>query len=366
MMDEIVTALTRFRSVFVIASGSTMAFKGQAVTPGEAARRLGVRYVLEGSVRRSADRVRIAVKVTDTTDGAQIWAERFDDTLSDVFALQDRVAFEVATAIVPAMRSAELHGLEQRRPEQMAVRELVLRGNQLVRSFRREGGLEGVALLERAVALDPSHAFAHASLANAYQVMARFMTSPDASGVKAVELAKRAVALDGRDAEVLAYSANALNGLSGEVDLAAEWIARALSLNQGAAFTWFVSGLLGIRRGTIDIAIEHLRTAGRLDPLSSLKAGSSFFIAAGRFAQGRFDEALRLSRESRHLLASRHAVEAAALGHLGRLEEGRQALAAFRAIAGDIVVEEVGQLFAPEGERLYREGLSRITAAAGA
>lgn len=360
VMDEIVTALTRFRSVFVIASGSTMVFKGQAVTPSEAARRLGVRYILEGSVRSSAGRVRIAVKVTDTTDGSQTWAERFDDTLADVFALQDRVAFEVATAIVPALRSAEAHGLELRKPDEMGVRQLVVRGQQLVRTFRRDSGLEGLALLERAVALDPSHALAHAYLANACQVMAHFTAAPDAAHARGVAMAKRAVVLDGRDAEVLAFSANALNGASDEVDLAAEWIARALTLNDGSAFTWFVSGLLEMRRGAVATAIEHMQKVRRLDPLSSLSAAGAFFIAAGRFAQGNFEEALRLSRESGHLLAWRHALEASALGHLGRLEEGRRALATFRSLGGD-GGDVPRTLFGLDGQRLLQEGLSRLT-----
>ena len=117
MMEEIVAGLTRFKTLFVIASSSTLSFKGRVVTPAEVSRQLGVRYLLEGSVRKSADRVRIAVKLVDAIDGSQVWTDRFEDTLTDIFALQDRVALSVAGAIEPAIWQADSVRISQRPTE---------------------------------------------------------------------------------------------------------------------------------------------------------------------------------------------------------------------------------------------------------
>jgi adenylate cyclase len=135
MMEEIAAALSRFRSLFVIASGSTMSFKGRAVSPQEVGRLLGVRYVLEGSVRKAASRVRINVKLVDAADGAQIWGERFEDTIEDIFALQDKVALSVAGVLEPALREAEIKRVALRPPTHLGAYDLYLRAQAVLRTY---------------------------------------------------------------------------------------------------------------------------------------------------------------------------------------------------------------------------------------
>jgi len=149
MVAEITTALSRIRSIFVIASGSTLSFKGKAVSPQEAGQRLGVRFVLEGSVRKAGSRVRIAVQLIDATDGAQVWAERFDDTLEDIFDLQDKVAVAVASKIEPTLLRAEIDRVARRPTTDMGSYDLSLRAAPLVFSFTRGGILEARDLLWR-------------------------------------------------------------------------------------------------------------------------------------------------------------------------------------------------------------------------
>ena len=158
MMDEVITALTRIHSLFVIGAGSSLSLKDQGVGASEAARRLGVRYILEGSVRRSGPKVRITVKLVDTSAGAQIWAERFEDTLDDIFALQDRVALSVAGVIEPTVHTAEMLRSARRPLESLGCYDLYLRAAALRATLRKEAVLQALELLDRALELQPDFA----------------------------------------------------------------------------------------------------------------------------------------------------------------------------------------------------------------
>ncbi|MGH7010061.1 MAG: tetratricopeptide repeat protein, partial [Caulobacteraceae bacterium] len=363
MMDEIVTALTRNRLIFVIASGSTGSFRGKVVSPQDVGRQLGVRYVLEGSVRKAADRVRIAVKLIDAGDGAQIWAERFDDTLDDVFALQDRVALSVAGFIEPTLQDAEVRRVAKRPTENMGGYDLYLHALSLFWVFGKDEMAEALNLLERAIALDAEFGIALALASTATRISADFgwLDDADAGRAKAIEYASRGLRHAGGDARALAHIASALLGQARSRAQAAEVAERALKLNPGCAYAWSVSGMLRSRMGEVEVALDHLATALRLDPLSPVSHLSRYWMGMSLFQQQRFAEAIRPFEDAAQLasVSFRNALLAACLAHLGRMDEAREALRRFR-IESYGPPEELAPIvfWRPEAAKLFLDGIA--------
>ncbi len=332
MMEEVVAALTRFKSLFVIASGSTLSFKGRVVSPKEVARQLGVRYVLEGSVRRAGDHVRIAVKLIDPTDGSQVWAERFDGTLDDVFALQDKVALSVAGTIEPTIRAAEIRRVSKRPTENMNSYDLVLRAAPLRNTWKAAENLEALELLDQAIALDAGYAAALASAAVCHSMLAAFFSSKDRQWrlEQSQALAARALQADPDDAEVLSLIALALANVRRDLEGPIAIIDRALALNPGSSLAWYTSGTLRAKIGEPELSIEHLETSMRLDPLSVIRFGQLAWLGVDRFEQGRLADAVPLLRQSIELMPPfpiARAVLLACLGHLGETVAVREAVA---------------------------------------
>jgi adenylate cyclase len=358
MMDEIVTALTRNRALFVIASSSTLAFRGRPVGAQDVGRQLGVRYVLEGSVRKSGDRVRIAAKLVDATDGAQIWAERFDDTLADVFALQDRVAISVAGMIGPKIAAADERRGAGRPTESLGAYDLYLRATPLLRAFRKGEVTRALALLERAIELDPRYALAMASAATCHHNIAVYRWSDDVERHRHAGnlLAQRALTHGADDGSVLGQTAAALSyeNLENSVELAR----RATATNPGVAGAWFMSGMLQVRLGALDAGLDDLATAVRLNPGQRLSLVQSW-VAIARFLEGRADEALALVWESTYQHPVGQIITAAICGRLGRLAEAREALEGYRAATPRPIEEAVVALFArAEHQALILDGLA--------
>ena len=363
MMEEIVTTLARSRGLFVIASGSTLSFKGRAVPAEAVARQLGVRYVLEGSVRKAGGRVRIAVKLIDGANGGQIWADRFDDSLEDIFALQDRVALSVAGVIEPAVREAEISRASGRLTDSVGGYDLYLRALALFRSFRKAEMFEALELLERAIALDADFALALAVAATGHMQILTFGWSDDAEDHRrrGRALAERALAAGGDDPRVLAQAAVALaRGLDPTPERGAALIDRAVALNPGSASVWFFSGMIRASLGDPEAAYEQLERARRLDPLSFTAGAADTWMAVARFEQRRFDEALTLISDATYRNPVRYAVEAALLGHLGRVSEARAALALYRTLADRPVEDFAAAWFQrPEHRQLLLDGLAK-------
>lgn len=362
MMDEIVTALTRNRALFVIASSSTLGFKARPASAQDVGRQLGVRYVLEGSVRKAGDRVRIAAKLVDAANGAQIWAERFDDTLADVFALQDRVAISVAGVIGPAIAAVDERRSAGRPTESLGAYDLHLRAVPLLRAFRRAEMTRALELLERAIALDPRYAVALAAAATCHHNIAVYGWSDSAEPhrVAGNALAQRALTYGADDASVLAQTAAALSyeNLENAVELAR----RATTLNPGAAGVWFMSGMLHVRLGELGRGIDDLTTAMRLNPAQRLSLVQAW-IAIARFLQGRAEEALALVWESTYQHPVGQIITAAICGRLGRLPEAREALQSYRAATPRPIDEAVAALFGrPEHRQAILDGVAAATA----
>ncbi len=332
MMEEVVAALTRFKSLFVIASGSTLSFRGKAVTPQEVARQLGVRYVLEGSVRKAGDRVRIAVRLIDAADGSQVWAERFDDILEDIFALQDKVALSVAGVIEPTIRAAEVRRVSKRPTGNMNSYDLVLRALPLRNTWKSPEMLEALELLDQAIALDPGYAAALAAAANCHAIHAVYFPSEDRQWrlEQSQVLAARALQEAPDDVDVLSVIAftlaNGRRDLEGPIAI----IDRALALNPGSSFAWYASGALRAMIGEPELSAEHVETSMRLDPLSFIRFGQLAWLGVDRFEQGRFVDAVPLLRQSIELMPNfpiSRAVLLACLGHLGEKVAVREAVA---------------------------------------
>ncbi|HUZ11395.1 MAG TPA: TIR domain-containing protein [Caulobacteraceae bacterium] len=363
MVAEITNALSRFKSIFVIASSSALTFKGKGVVAHDAARQLGVRYVLEGSIRKAADRVRIAVQLVDGADGAQLWTQRFDETLDDVFELQDKVALGVAGRIGGLLEKAELRRASARPTQSMDAHDLYLRALLLAQRFELSSDLKALDLLGAAIELDPDFglALALAALCHAH-LSAEQPREHRHRRQQALELAGRALGAAGDDAMVLTFAADAHGSLGGDPGFAIGLCERAVALNPGLSWAWFQSGWIRVRAGQSELGTEHLEISTRLDPISPLQAFRLAWLGIARFQQRQFADAVALLEESAHLLPSYPTnlpVLAAAFGRLGDIAAAQAALRRHRARSETPIDRFARWAFRDPGHRqLFLEGIA--------
>jgi tetratricopeptide (TPR) repeat protein len=293
--------------------------------------------VLEGSVRNAGDRVRIAAQRIDTTDGTQIWADRFDGSLEDLFELQDSVALAVAAKIEPTVRQAEVRRAAMRPTQNMGSYDLYLRALPLFYRLDRVGLTEALSLANRAIDLDPNHGLALV-LAACCRVeigLAGWAADTDDNRRQGIELARAALKAAGDDAIVLALASFVAGYLELDLDRAVAVADRAVAMNPGSAMAWQSSADAHRRAGDAEAAIEHIERAMRLDPIGMDRPGQLFIRAAARFEQGRFSDVITLSREmAQHLdeNPAPHAFLAASYGHLGEIRRTNEALSRFAAL----------------------------------
>jgi TolB-like protein/tetratricopeptide (TPR) repeat protein len=295
IVEEIVTALSRVRWLFVIARSSSSTYKGRAVDVKQVGRELGVRYVLEGSVRKSRDRVRITAQLIDATTGAHLWADRFDGALEDIFDLQDRTTEAVVGAIEPKLEQSEIERAKRKPTDSLDAYDFYLRGIANYYPATREESEEMLRLLKRAADLDPKFAAAHGLAAWCFARRKGFGWIDDRKReiAETAHLARRAADLGNDDALPLAWAAFALALVCGELDEATGLIDRALGLNANLAIGWGSSGWLRVWRGEPDVAIEHLARAMRLSPLGPMTGEAQSATAHAHFFAGRYEEASR-------------------------------------------------------------------------
>jgi adenylate cyclase len=371
MVVEITNALSRFKSIFVIASGSALSFKGTGSTPREAARQLGVRYVLEGSVRKAGARVRIAAQLIDAADGRQIWSDRFEDTLEDVFDLQDRVALGVAGRIEPTVREAEIRRASARPTDSMGSYDLYLRAHLAHRSFARAGVLEGLDLVERAIAIDPGHARALSTASFLHYLITQSGWSDDPAHHRreAVTAAHRALKAASDDTFVLANTALVTKNFEGDLDGALVLLDRALTLNPGSATAWLISGFVRLQAGDTDAAVEHLGRAMRLDPMGPDRPVQMGFMGIAFFELGRFGDAVAHLKQFVEQAESSlgFGFLAACYGHLGEAAAARDALDRYQA-SSPVPIDDFGRQFLnnPSHVRLFMDGIALAKSEEGA
>jgi len=337
VVEDIITALSRMRWLFVIARNSSFTYKGHPVDVKQVGRELGVRYVVEGGVRKAANRVRVTAQLIDATTGVHIWADRFDGTLEDIFDIQDRVTTSIVGAIARRLEEAEIERSNRKPTESLDAYDLFLRG--MARFYRRttEAHSEALKLFYEAIRLDPNFASAHAMAAwcYAWRIINDWMTDRAKEIPEAERLARRAVELGYDDAVALARAGHALAYIVGDVDSGLPFVERALILNPNLAAAWFLSGWLTAVGGEPEVAIEHFKHAMRLNPLDPerfrMEAGTGF----AHLLAGRFDEAASWAEKSLNDLPTFRVaacIVAASHGLAGRMDEARRTMLHLRQV----------------------------------
>ena len=293
MVEDITMALSRFPWLFVIARNSSFTYKGRAVDVKQIGRELGVRYVLEGSVRKAASRIRIAGQLIDAGTGAHLWADRFEGALQDMFDLQDHVTSSVVGAIAPKLQYAEIKRANRKPTENLDAYDYYLRG--LARAGRRtiEGNGEALQLFCKAIELDRGLACAYGMAAWCYlQRKARgWMTNHVQESAEAIRLARKAVHLGGDDPVALCMGGYILAFISHEFDDAAAFIDRGLAVNPNLAQAWVLSSWLRVWRGEPDLALDHIAQAMRLSPVDPSLYTMLGATAYAHFLAGRYEAA---------------------------------------------------------------------------
>jgi TolB-like protein/class 3 adenylate cyclase len=359
MVEEIITALSRIRWLFVIARNSSFTYKGQAADVKQVGRDLGVRYVLEGSVRKAGQRVRITAQLIDALTGTHLWADRFDGSLEDIFELQDKVAFSVAGVIEPALQAAETARSANRPTSDLTAYDLYLRAYAIVFSSAPQIP-EALHLMEQAIERDPSYgpALALAAVCHGRLCVDGHSEDPQADSRKAIDLARRALQAGGDDPGVLANVAIELAQFGEDIGAAIALVDRALALNPSFARAWYFSGRLRWWAGQPELAIEHVENSLRLSPRARIGSPLSI-IGAAHFACRRFDEAaatLLLAIQDSPSYPVPYRYLASCYAHMGRLDEARKVIARLSEIT-PVVVPSAGFLRNPEYRELYLSGL---------
>jgi TolB-like protein len=332
MVEDITTALSRIKSLFVIARQSTFTYKGKAVDIKQVGRELGVRYVLEGSVRKFGNRVRINGQLIDVATGVHLWADRFDSLLEDIFDLQDRVTSSVIGAIAPQLQRAEIERAQRKPTGSLQAYDYYLRALAGLYRPTREETIEALKLTKIASELDPEFALSYALGTQCYIQTKAFGWSTDAAEeiAETRRLARRAIELDKSDPSVLARAGFALAFVLGEVEEGEALVSRAINLDPNQATARYWSGWIHLWLGEIDAAIEKFQVALRLNPLDPWIFTAHAGMAWAHFFAGRNEEASSWAttavwQQPNHLSGQRAMMACHAMS--GRVEEARQACA---------------------------------------
>src|SRR5271165_5795418 len=360
MVEEIITALSRIRWLFVIARNSSFAYKGQSPDVKRVGRELGVRYVLEGSVRKAGGRVRITAQLIDAQNGAHLWADRFDGSLEGIFELQDQVADSVAGVIEPTLQSAEIRRSAERPTRDITAYDLYLRALALAFSWERNGILQALELLEEATARDPRYGAALVEAASRHQNVhvSGWSENPEANRRKGMELARQALQVAGDDPDVLCKAAYALGYFGEEIDVVIALLDRGLELNPSFARGWQWSGWLRLWAGKPDLALEHFQSSLRLNPREQ-RANPFMGIGVAHFFARRLEEArttlLRSLQEKPNWVPT-YRFLASCYAHMSRLDEAREVILRLRDLT-NVIVPSADNWRDPAHREFYLSGL---------
>jgi len=359
MVEEIITALSRIRWLFVIARNSSFTYKGQAIDVKQVGRELGVRYILEGSVRKAGGRVRITAQLIEAETGSHIWADRFDGSLEDVFDLQDKVASSVAGIIEPALQAAETRRSANRPTSDLTAYDLYLRAYAMFWSSARQVP-EALHLTEEAITRDPRYgtALAWGAYCCLGLVHGNLSDDPSSDRQKSIDFARRALEMAGDDPGVMVNAALPLAYFGEDIGAMMALVDRALALNPSFAHGWFVNGVLRLWAGHPDAAINHNETSLRLSPRARI--GPALCVIGGaHFFARRFDLAvptLLLAIQEDSSYAQPYRYLSACYAHMDRLNDAREVIARLRAITPKLMAD-VSYFRDAEHRELYLSGL---------
>jgi TolB-like protein/Flp pilus assembly protein TadD len=328
--EDVITELSRFRSISVMARNSSLMYREKSIDVRRAAKELGVRYVLEGSVRRAGTKIRITAQLIDATSGQHVWAERYDRDLIDLFAVQDEVTRNIIGAIAPGIVMAEIQHSRSKTSQELDTWDRIMQAHWRIRRFTREDFAEACRLLEELLTNEPTNAVALGDLAFSLHFAAIFgwTDSPEAAITRMGEVAQRAVNADGQDAA--AHTALAVYELfSGRHDDALRRLRRAIELNPNSSFAQGYVGVVQAFGGEPELALESVREAMRLSPRDLLTViwrvvEGWAHLSAERFALAA--ESAQMAIDWNPAFVDAHAILAAARAHEGRIEEARAAL----------------------------------------
>jgi adenylate cyclase len=361
--EDIITGLSKLRWFFVIARNSSFAYKGKAVDVKRTARELGVRYVLEGSVRKGGNRVRITTQLIDATTGNHIWADRYDGDLTDVFALQDEITKKVVAAIEPRLLEAEGLRSQSRSPDDLDAWDMVMRANSLFWRLTKTEGEAAIAMLKKAIELYPDYAPAQSMLAFAMLVSRLFGWTLVAPVKEAAVLAKRAAELDDSDPWAhfaLGYVAY----MSRRTDEAKQEYQRATDLNPNFAAAYGYLGWAFASAGRTDEAIALSEQAIRMSPHDPQNVIFNNVLSVAHYLAGRYTEAISFARKAvqqRDGMTSGHRILIASLAMANQLEEARTALQRLKELQPSVSIAwcEEHIPYTPDQMPKFLEGLRK-------
>ena len=323
-------------------------------------RELGVLYVLEGSVRKAGNRVRITAQLIDATNGAHLWADRFDATLEDIFDLQDKVASSVAGVIEPTLQAAEHRRSIQRPTDDLTAYDLFLQARVALYSANRKGAMRALELADRALERDPNYGSALAVAARCHSNIygSGWTNDLEATRHKGIEVARRALRVAGDDPFILGNAAYALAHFGEDIAASIALVDHSLQLNPSFARVWHLSGWLRLWDGQYDLAIEHFERSNRLDPRWN-RDGTYFSIGVGHFFARRTEKAaemIRLSLQENSEWPPTLRFMASCLAHLGRLKEAQDIVKRLQAITA-VVISPAGHWRIHEDRQYFLDGL---------
>jgi len=350
IVEEIITALSRIRWLFVIARNSSFTYKGRAVGVKQIGRELGVRYLLEGSVRKAGNKIRITGQLIDCATSAHLWANRFEGALGDIFDLQDQVTASVVGAIAPKLEQAEIERSRRKPTESLDAYDYYLRGMAAFNRWTPEGNIEALSMFQRAIELDPQFASAYGFAVRCYNQRKAngWRSDRRRDALEVAKLAQRAAELGKDDAVALALAGIGLVWGVGDLEQGAALIERALTLNPNWAWAWLFSGWAQMWLGEPEVAIERLVRAMRLSPQESQMFGMEAAMAWAHFFAGRYQEAMSwaekaVREQSNYFPALSILVGSCSMA--GREAEARSTLESLRRLDPDLRISTLGEAF---------------------
>jgi TolB-like protein len=367
VVEEIITALSRVRWLFVIARNSSFTYQGRDVDVKQVGQELGVGYVLEGSLRKAGDRIRITGQLIEVATGAHLWAERFEGQLEDIFELQDEIAASVAGAIAPQVELAEIERAKSKPTASLNAYDCYLRGIAHMHRGTREAIEAALSLFQRSIELDPEFAAAHAMAAWSYfwRKVNGWTENRAREIAEGERLARRAVELGRDDAVALTRGGHALAHLAGDLDSGIALLDRAVFLNPNLASAWFLGGFLRTWHGECEDAIEHFEKAMRLSPVDPELYRMQAGIAMAHLFAGRIETASAWAERSYSNLPSFLmvvALNAATRALGGREEDARRAIEEVRKLDPALRVSNVTDwlpISRPEHLSIFADGLRK-------
>jgi len=369
MVEEIITALSRIRWLIVIARNSTYTYKGRAVDVKQVGRELGVRYVLEGSLRKAGDRIRITGQLVETHSGAHVWAERYDRALGDIFELQDEITLSVIGAIEPSLREAEIERAKRKRPENLDAYDLYLRALPHAYVPMPAEADKGIDLLKRSLALEPDYPAAHATTAWCYEIRYLRGGLHETDKKAALDHAHSAIAAGPDDAATLATAGFVIGLVAHDYKTAMEIIDRALTLTGASSVALWMGATVLAHAGEGTKAIDYAQRSLRLTPFGRERALSHIALAIAHLVSGDFamaETAAANAAQTNARFSFAHVLHCAALCGLGRLDEAKAAAGRVLECEPDFTVATFvrshtgrADIWNPIGEALRQVGLPK-------